>query len=117
MLLSNYYGITIGFVEGQGEPAHFLCNRDSSVFNYTPDLLTMFPSSKFLLMVKDGRAVAHSVVSHNLTDDIFDYSAYNSSLVSWNTELTQMLVYCKKMGEQSRLGSLVLIDTFLFVSA
>ena len=45
-----------------GKVAKFLCNKDPLVLNYMGDLSRIFPRAKFILMVRDGRAVAYSIV-------------------------------------------------------
>ena len=50
----------------QGEPAPRLCNKDPFALDSTVELSEMFPNAKFLLMIRDGRAVVHSIVSRKV---------------------------------------------------
>ncbi|GAA48834.1 Protein-tyrosine sulfotransferase 1 [Clonorchis sinensis] len=47
-------------VEEMGPPANILCYKRPEVLLYTEYLATLFPDSKFIIMLRDGRAVAVS---------------------------------------------------------
>jgi len=49
-----------------GEPAPRLCNKDPFALKSMVELSNMFPNAKFLLMVRDGRAVVHSIMSRKV---------------------------------------------------
>jgi len=49
-----------------GEPAPRLCNKDPFALKSMVELSKMFPNAKFLLMVRDGRAVVHSIMSRKV---------------------------------------------------
>ena len=49
-----------------GEPAPRLCNKDPFALKSMVELSNMFPNAKFLLMVRDGRAVIHSIISRKV---------------------------------------------------
>ena len=49
-----------------GEPAPRLCNKDPFALKSMVELTNMFPNAKFLLMVRDGRAVVHSIMSRKV---------------------------------------------------
>jgi len=49
-----------------GDPAPRLCNKDPYTLRSMVKLTVMFPNAKFLLMIRDGRAVAHSMMSRNV---------------------------------------------------
>lgn len=46
-----------------GTSSHLLCNKDPFTLRSMQRLLRVFPHSKFVLMIRDGRAVADSIVS------------------------------------------------------
>ena len=45
-----------------GPPADVLCNKDPLAFKHGQYLSKLFPKSKWIFMVRDGRAVIHSVI-------------------------------------------------------
>ena len=50
--------------------SEFLCNKDPLVLNHMVvkvDVVGMFPQSNYVLLIKDGRTVAYSLVSRNVT--------------------------------------------------
>jgi len=49
-----------------GEPAPRLCNKDPFALKSMVELTNMFPNAKFLLMIRDGRAVVHSIMSRKV---------------------------------------------------
>ena len=46
-----------------GEPADILCNKDPLALIRGEYLSEIFPKSKWIFMVRDGRAVIHSIIS------------------------------------------------------
>lgn len=51
-----------------GDPAPRLCNKDPFTMKSAVYLGKLFPNSKFILMVRDGRAVVHSVISRKVSN-------------------------------------------------
>ena len=45
-----------------GDPADVLCNKDPLAMKQGEYLSKIFPNSKWIFMVRDGRAVIHSVM-------------------------------------------------------
>ena len=77
-----------------GKLSRYLCNKDPLVLNYMPELSRIFPRSKFLLMVRDGRAVAYSIVSRNVTISSVDSKSYMSAALFWNKVVQRMSTEC-----------------------
>ena len=77
-----------------GELAKHLCNKDPLVLNYMDDIMRIFPRAKFVLMVRDGRAVAYSIVSRNITISGVDSKSYLSAALFWNKVVHKMTTYC-----------------------
>ena len=80
------------------EPAQRLCNKDPFTLKYTLELAKMFPNAKFLLMIRDGRAVVHSIISRAVTISGFDLKNFRSCLEKWNTAMESMYFLCMKAG-------------------
>lgn len=51
-----------------GEPAPRLCNKDPFTLKYGVFLLKLFPKAKFIFMVRDGRAVVHSLITRKVAN-------------------------------------------------
>lgn len=85
-------------IEYHGPPAKNLCNKDPLSLIHTKDLHFMFPRAKFVLVVRDGRAVAYSIVSRNLTISGVDNKSYLSAAAFWNRVLERMWENCKYVG-------------------
>ena len=83
-----------------GEPAKFLCNKDPLVLNYMHDVIRMFPKAKFVLMIRDARAVAYSIVSRNVTISGVNNKNYLSAALFWNKVMSRMVRDCRMFGER-----------------
>lgn len=81
-----------------GEAAPHLCNKDPFTLKSTYYLTRLFPNAKFLLMIRDGRAVVHSIISRQVTISGFDLKSYRTSLVKWNQALDIMYSQCLRVG-------------------
>ncbi len=85
---------------GHGEPAKYLCNKDPLVLNYMNDVVRLYPKSKFILMIRDGRAVANSIFSRNVTITGVDSKSYMSAALFWNKLTTRMTSVCYSLSKQ-----------------
>ena len=83
-----------------GAPAKYLCNKDPLVLNYMYDIIRMFPKAKIVLMVRDGRAVAYSIVSRNVTISGVDSKSFMSAALFWNKVVERMINDCKSIKEK-----------------
>ena len=52
--------------ESDGKPAERLCNKDPFAVKSMKYLIDLFPNGRFILMVRDGRAAAHSLMSRQV---------------------------------------------------
>lgn len=103
-VLNNALGAYILSVISQhGEPAARLCNKDPFTLRSMSRLTTIFPNSKFILMVRDGRAVVHSIISRKVTIKGFDGKTYEGALKDWNRAMTSMYDECMKVGPRTCL--------------
>ncbi|XP_072514643.1 protein-tyrosine sulfotransferase 2 isoform X2 [Salminus brasiliensis] len=81
-----------------GEPAQVLCNKDPFTLKSSIYLSNIFPNSKFILMLRDGRASVHSMISRRVTIAGFDLSSYRDCLAKWNHAIESMLFQCTLVG-------------------
>ncbi|NXO25901.1 TPST1 sulfotransferase, partial [Cisticola juncidis] len=83
-----------------GEPARYLCNKDPFALKSLTYLARIFPNAKFLLMVRDGRASVHSMISRKVTIAGFDLNSYRDCLTKWNRAIETMYNQCMEVGFQ-----------------
>ncbi|MGH0184773.1 UNVERIFIED_CONTAM: hypothetical protein FKN15_016024 [Acipenser sinensis] len=81
-----------------GEPAQYLCNKDPFTLKSSLYLSHLFPNSRFLLLLRDGRASVHSMISRKVTIAGFDLSSYRDCLVKWNKAVEAMYSQCLQVG-------------------
>lgn len=57
---------TLEIIARHGEPAPRLCNKDPFTLRSAVYLHTLFPKAKFILLIRDGRAVVHSIITRKV---------------------------------------------------
>ncbi|XP_071481388.1 protein-tyrosine sulfotransferase 1-like [Diadema antillarum] len=82
-----------------GEPAPRLCNKDPFVLKSMLYLHKVFPNGKYLLMIRDGRATVHSIISRKVTITGFDITNYRDCLKKWNQAVESMYDQCLRVGK------------------
>ncbi len=98
-VLNNAMGAYIlSIIAKHGEPAQRLCNKDPFTLRSTAKILKIFPNSKFLLMIRDGRATVHSIISRKVTIKGFDNKSYRGALQDWNRAIDNMYSQCLAVG-------------------
>ncbi|CAG9532112.1 unnamed protein product [Cercopithifilaria johnstoni] len=85
-------------IAGHGEPAERLCNKDPFTMKSAEYLAHLFPNSKFLLMIRDGRATVYSIISRQVTITGFDLNDPRQCLDKWNSAIKIMYEQCKAIG-------------------
>ncbi|TDH05010.1 hypothetical protein EPR50_G00139120 [Perca flavescens] len=86
-------------IVGHGEPAPRLCNKDPFALKSLSYLSRIFPKAKFVLMLRDGRATVHSMISRKVTISGFDLSSYRDCLTKWSSAVETMFSQCHAAGE------------------
>ncbi|KAF4098404.1 tyrosylprotein sulfotransferase 1, like [Onychostoma macrolepis] len=81
-------------IVGHGEFAPRLCNKDPFALKSLSYLSKLFPKAKFVLMLRDGRATVHSMISRKVTITGFDLTSYRDCLVKWNRAVEVMYDQC-----------------------
>uniref|UniRef100_A0A914BZH6 Protein-tyrosine sulfotransferase n=1 Tax=Acrobeloides nanus TaxID=290746 RepID=A0A914BZH6_9BILA len=85
-------------IAGHGTPAARLCNKDPFTLKSTTYLAELFPNGKFVLMIRDGRATVHSIISRKVTITGFDLNDYRQCLTKWNAGIGIMYDQCNQVG-------------------
>ncbi|KAK7497477.1 hypothetical protein BaRGS_00011319 [Batillaria attramentaria] len=85
-------------VAKHGEAAPRLCNKDPFTLKSAIYLSQQFPRSKFILMIRDGRAVVHSIITRKVTISGFDLKSYRACLQKWNVAMETMYSQCLRVG-------------------
>lgn len=63
VLDSAIAAFTLEIIAKHGQPASRLCNKDPLTIKMGTYVIDLFPNAKFIFMVRDGRATAHSIIS------------------------------------------------------
>jgi protein-tyrosine sulfotransferase len=84
-----------------GKPAENLCNKDPLVLRYSIYMKKVFPQSKYILMIRDGRATVHSIISRKVTITGFNLNSYRDCLTKWSSMIEQMYIQCLSVGPES----------------
>ncbi|XP_069112259.1 protein-tyrosine sulfotransferase 1-like [Argopecten irradians] len=85
-------------IKGSGDPAPRLCSKDPLAFKDAEYLAKIFPNSKLLLMVRDGRAVCHSLRTRELTVTGYNNSDVRDCLKRWSNGADFLGFQCKQVG-------------------
>jgi len=83
-----------------GKPAERLCNKDPFTLKSTKYLIELFPNARFILMLRDGRATAHSIISRQVTISGFDITSYRDVITKWNKAIDGMYTQCNEVGKK-----------------
>lgn len=98
-VLDNAVGeFMLEIIARHGKPAKRLCNKDPFTLRSAVYIKQLFPQAQFLYLIRDGRAVAHSIVSRKVTISGFDITDYRQCLTKWNTATSSMYAECKTLG-------------------
>lgn len=81
-----------------GSPAPRLCNKDPFTLRSAVYLRYLFPNAKFIFMIRDGRAVVHSIISRKVTISGFDLKDFRQCLKKWNAAMSAMHYQCQQLG-------------------
>ncbi|KAF1623811.1 UNVERIFIED_CONTAM: Protein-tyrosine sulfotransferase A, partial [Eudyptes robustus] len=93
----------IQVIAGHGQPARRYCNKDPFTLKSTEYLSQIFPNSRYILMIRDGRATVHSIISRKVTITGFDLTNYRQCLERWNAGISVMYEQCQNVGPQKCL--------------
>lgn len=80
------------------QSADILCDKDPFVLKYSAYTSTIFPHSKFLLLIRDARAVIHSVMSRKVTITGFSLTDHRQNFKLWNKGIEIMYEQCTQVG-------------------
>jgi protein-tyrosine sulfotransferase len=87
-------------VKNHGKPAKYLCNKDPFVLRYSVFVKRTLPKSKFILMIRDGRATVHSIITRKVTVSGFNMESYKDSLIMWSKMIEAIYEECVKVGPE-----------------
>lgn len=91
----------------------FLCIKAD--FEYMQVLSKVFPSVKVIVVIRDGRAVAHSMTAHDRMIENFD-----AALNYWSKSLHTMLDHCYMLGSEKCMIMIyekLVVDTEVWMKA
>ena len=79
-------------VSRHGPPAELVCAKEPFLMTQAGYLVTAFSRARVLHMVRDGRAISHSLVSRNLEFPPFSNTDHAQNLKQWASLATG---YCR----------------------
>lgn len=91
-------------IKNHGDPAPILCNKDPLSLRNTTYLSKLFPNSKFVLMVRDVRAVVHSLIARKVVIRGLRNHTYEDLLRKWSAAVTRMDDQCIALGRRKCLS-------------
>lgn len=98
-VLDNAIGeFILEIIARHGRPAKRLCNKDPFTIKSALYIRSLFPRAQFLYLIRDGRAVAHSIVSRKVTISGFNITDYRQCLKKWNSVTMSMFEQCNQLG-------------------
>lgn len=83
-----------------GRPARVLCDKDPLLLSDAKYITGLFPKSKWVFMVRDGRAVVHSILSRKITITGYNNKDPQEALESWNNLVESMNEQCSSIGSE-----------------
>ncbi|ESP01489.1 hypothetical protein LOTGIDRAFT_139716 [Lottia gigantea] len=83
-----------------GYPAKYIGDKDPLNLKYMVYLKHLFPNSKFILMLRDGRAVVHSLMTRGVTVRGFNIHNQTDCLINWNKLVGEMYAQCVRLGPE-----------------
>ncbi|CEF68217.1 Sulfotransferase domain and P-loop containing nucleoside triphosphate hydrolase domain-containing protein [Strongyloides ratti] len=86
-----------------GDKADIYCNKDPFNMKYGSRLKEIFPKGKFILLIRDGRASVHSIMSRKVPVESFSLYNQTKSLEAWNAMIDKMVLECTYLGKHSCL--------------
>lgn len=84
-----------------GKTAKHLCNKDPLVLRYSSYMKKVFPQSKYILMIRDGRSTVHSIISRKVTITGFNLDSFKDCMIRWNNIIEHMYAQCIDVGPET----------------
>ena len=97
LLDSAVAALIVEIISKHGEPAPRLCNKDPLTFRNLSYLARIFPKAKFIFMVRDGRAVVHSIMDRKIVIRGVNNHRPEILLRTWNEAVREMNVQCEAL--------------------
>ena len=85
-------------IVGHGSYAKYLCDKDPLALKSMTDLERLFPTAKFILMIRDGRATTNSIMTRKVTIAGVDIKQIGNVMDFWQKCLTDMIKQCDSVG-------------------
>ncbi|KAF5400875.1 Protein-tyrosine sulfotransferase [Paragonimus heterotremus] len=96
-IYASFAAFIRSLVEHAGEPAPVLCNKDPFSLVHMKLLSELFPTAKFINMVRDGRAVVASIIKRKVRLAVRNYS-HEEHMDRWANVTWKILEQCDVLG-------------------
>lgn len=83
--------------------AEVLCDKDPFVLKYASYISSIFSNAKFILLIRDARAVVYSVMTRKVTITGFNLFDYRQNFKVWNKGMEAMMDQCTQVGKDKCL--------------
>ena len=70
-------------ISRHGDPAEIICAKEPFLMTQAGFLATSFPRARVLHLVRDGRAISHSLVSRDLEFPPFSNKNHSQNIKQW----------------------------------
>ena len=87
-------------IKRHGKNAPYLCSKDPKTLEYSKYLSELFPNSKFVLMIRDPRAIVHSVLSRHINSVGYKVTGFRENFINWNSIMESMYSQCMIIGQE-----------------
>lgn len=98
VLMSASASFLLDIIVRHSAAAPRLCNKDPLTAKFSEQLSAMFPSAQFVLMLRDGRAVCHSIVTRSIGIGNLDVKNMTACLMTWSDSVDVMHSSCVRLG-------------------
>ena len=85
-------------IKRHSKNASYLCTKDPTTLEYSQYLASIFPNSKFVLMIRDARATVHSVDSRYINSGGYQIKNFLENFQNWNSLIERMYSQCVAIG-------------------
>ncbi|VDM47353.1 unnamed protein product [Toxocara canis] len=100
-LITNLIANNFKVIINHGPKARRFCDKDPLSLLWMEYIHEIFPNSKFILLLRDGRATVHSIITRQIPVARFDTTRPEDCLREWNRLIELMFSQCERLGRSA----------------